>query len=52
MNSGGLSSDFSVTNTTLILGLGTALLVGILSATLRALRTTRTSIADALRYVR
>ena len=51
MNSGGLFADFSVTSGTLLLGLGIALLVGILSATLPALRATRTGIADALRYV-
>jgi len=51
MNSGGLFSDFTVTNGTLILGLGIALLVGVLSATLPALRATRTGIAEALRYV-
>jgi len=51
MNSGGLFSDFSVTNGTLVLGLGIALLVGLLSATLPALQATRTGIADALRYV-
>jgi putative ABC transport system permease protein len=51
MNSGGLFSDFAVANSTLALGLGIALLVGILSATLPALHATRTGIADALRYV-
>jgi ABC-type antimicrobial peptide transport system permease subunit len=51
MNSGGLFSDFSVTNGTLVLGLGIALVVGLLSAALPALQATRTGIADALRYV-
>ena len=51
MNSGGFFADFKVTTGTLMLGLGIALLVGILSATPPALRTTRTGIADGLRYV-
>ena len=51
MNSGGLFADFTVTNSTLVLGLVIALLVGVLSATFPALRATRTGIAEALRYV-
>ncbi len=48
MTSGGFFSEFSVTADTLLLGFGIALTVGLLSAALRA---TRTSIAEALRYV-
>jgi len=51
MTSGGFFSDFKVTTSTLLLGFGIALAVGILSAALPALRATRTSIAEALRYV-
>ncbi len=51
MNQGGLLAGFSVRNETLFLGLGISALVGILSATLPALRASRTGIADALRYV-
>lgn len=51
MNQGGLLSDFRVTNTTVFLGLAISALVGILSATFPALRASRTSIAEALRYV-
>jgi ABC-type antimicrobial peptide transport system permease subunit len=51
MNQGGLLSGFSVRYGTLLLGLGIAALVGIMSATFPALRASRTSIADALRYV-
>jgi len=51
MTSGGFFSDFKVTTSTLLLGLVIALAVGILSATLPALRATRTSISEALRYV-
>ena len=51
MNQGGLLSDFSVRNGTLLLGLAIAGLVGLLSAALPALRASRTSIAEALRYV-
>jgi putative ABC transport system permease protein len=51
MTSGGFFSDFKVTTSTLLLGFGIALAVGILSAAFPALRATRTSIAEALRYV-
>ena len=51
MTSGGFFSDFSVTPGTLLLGFGIALTVGVLSAAFPALRATRTSIAEALRYV-
>jgi ABC-type antimicrobial peptide transport system permease subunit len=51
MTSGGLFSDFSVTPGTLPLGFGIALTVGVLSAAFPALRATRTSIAEALRYI-
>jgi len=51
MTSGGFFSDFKVTTGTLLLGLGIALAVGIFSATLPAIRATRTSISEALRYV-
>jgi len=51
MNQGGLLAGFSVRNETLVLGLGISAVVGILSATFPALRASRTSIADALRYV-
>lgn len=51
MNSGGLFADFAVTTSTMLLGLGIALLVGLISAALPALRATRTGIAEAFRYV-
>jgi putative ABC transport system permease protein len=51
MTSGGFFSDFSVNGSTLLLGFGIAVTVGVLSAAFPALRATRTSIAEALRYV-
>ena len=51
MNQGGLLAGFKVRTETLFVGLGISALVGILSATLPALRASRTGIADALRYV-
>ena len=50
MNQSGLLADFRVTYTTLGLGLAIAAGVGIASATLPALRASRMSIAEALRY--
>jgi ABC-type antimicrobial peptide transport system permease subunit len=40
-----------VNGSTLLLGFGIAVTVGVLSAAFPALRATRTSIAEALRYV-
>jgi putative ABC transport system permease protein len=51
MNTGGFLSDFSVPLRTLWLCFGIAALVGIVSAVFPALRASRTSIAEALRYV-
>ncbi len=51
MNQGGFLSDFSVNLGTLGLCLAIAAMVGILSAAFPALRASRTSIAEALRYV-
>lgn len=50
MNQSGLLSDFGVTNATVGLGLLIAVGVGVVSATLPALRASRLSIAEALRY--
>lgn len=50
-NQGGFLSDFSVTFGTLGLCLAIAAAVGIISAVFPALQASRTSIADALRYV-
>jgi ABC-type antimicrobial peptide transport system permease subunit len=51
MTSGGFFSDFSVSGSPLLRGFGIAVTVGVLSAMFPALRATRTSIAEALRYV-
>ncbi len=51
MNQGGLLADFRVTNGTVVLCLVIAAVVGVLSAGLPALRASRTSIAESLRYV-
>ena len=50
MNQSGLLADFRVTYVTVALGLAIAAGVGIVSATLPALRASRMSIAEALRY--
>jgi len=50
MNQSGLLSDFGVTYRTVGLGLLIAVGVGVVSATLPALRAARLSIAEALRY--
>jgi len=50
MNQGGFLADFRVTYLTVGLGLAIAVGVGIASATLPALRASRMSIAEALRY--
>jgi putative ABC transport system permease protein len=50
-NQGGFLSDFAVSNGTVLLGLGIAVAVGMVSAILPALRAARMSIAEALRYV-
>jgi ABC-type antimicrobial peptide transport system permease subunit len=51
MNQGGLFAGFHVRTDTVLLGLAIAATVGIASATFPALRASRTSIAEALRYV-
>ena len=51
MNQGGLFADFRVSIATIALCLAIAAVVGILSAGFPALRASRTSIAEALRYV-
>jgi ABC-type antimicrobial peptide transport system permease subunit len=51
MNQGGFLADFGVNYGTVALGLGISAGVGIASATLPALRASRMSIAEALRYV-
>jgi putative ABC transport system permease protein len=51
MNQGGLLADFSVNYGTVALGLGISIGVGLISALLPALRASRMSIAEALRYV-
>jgi putative ABC transport system permease protein len=50
MNQGGFLADFGVNYGTVALGLGISAGVGIASATLPALRASRMSIAEALRY--
>jgi putative ABC transport system permease protein len=51
MNQGGFLSDFGVNSLTVALGLGISAAVGLVSALLPALRASRMSIAEALRYV-
>jgi putative ABC transport system permease protein len=51
MNQGGYLADFGVNYGTVALGLGISAGVGLISALLPALRASRMSIADALRYV-
>jgi putative ABC transport system permease protein len=51
MNQGGLLADFAVSYGIVALGLGISAAVGLISALLPALRASRMSIADALRYV-
>jgi putative ABC transport system permease protein len=51
MNQGGFLADFSVNYGTVALGLGISAGVGLVSALLPALRASRMSIAEALRYV-
>jgi putative ABC transport system permease protein len=51
MNQGGFLADFGVNYGTLALGLGISAGVGLISALLPALRASRMSIAEALRYV-
>jgi ABC-type antimicrobial peptide transport system permease subunit len=51
MNQGGFLADFGVNFGTVALGLGISVGVGLISALLPALRASRMSIADALRYV-
>jgi putative ABC transport system permease protein len=50
MNQGGLLADFGVNYGTVALGLGVSAGVGLISALLPALRASRMSIAEALRY--
>ena len=50
MNQGGFLADFGVNYGTVALGLAISAGVGIVSATLPALRASRMSIAEALRY--
>jgi ABC-type antimicrobial peptide transport system permease subunit len=51
MNQGGFLSDFGVNYGTVALGLGISAGVGLVSALLPALRASKMSIAEALRYV-
>jgi ABC-type antimicrobial peptide transport system permease subunit len=51
MNNGGLLADFGVRSGTLLLGLGIAAFIGAFSAFVPALKASRTSIAEALRFV-
>jgi putative ABC transport system permease protein len=51
MNQGGFLADFGVNYGTVALGLGISAVVGLIGALLPALRASRMSIADALRYV-
>jgi ABC-type antimicrobial peptide transport system permease subunit len=51
MDQGGFLADFSVNYGTAMLGLGIPAGVGLISALLPALRASRMSIAEALRYV-
>jgi ABC-type antimicrobial peptide transport system permease subunit len=51
MNQGGFLADFGVNYGTVALGLGISAGVGLISALLPALRASRMSIAEALRYV-
>jgi len=51
MNQGGFLADFGVNYATVALGLGISAGVGLISALLPALRASRMSIAEALRYV-
>jgi putative ABC transport system permease protein len=50
MNNGGFLSDFRVSGPTVALGLGISASVGLLSALFPALRASKMSIAEALRY--
>jgi ABC-type antimicrobial peptide transport system permease subunit len=51
MNQGGFLADFGVSNGTVALGLAISAGLGLVSALLPALRASRMSIAEALRYV-
>ena len=51
MNQGGFLADFGVNYGTVALGLGISAVVGLIGALIPALRASRMSIADALRYV-
>jgi putative ABC transport system permease protein len=51
VNQGGFLADFGVNYGTVALGLGISAAVGFISAVLPALRASRMSIAEALRYV-
>jgi len=51
MNQSGFLSDFRVSYTTSLMGLGIAASIGALSALVPALRASRTGIAEALRFV-
>jgi ABC-type antimicrobial peptide transport system permease subunit len=51
MNQGGFLADFGVNYGTVALGLGISAGVGLISTLLPALRASRMSIAEALRYV-
>jgi len=51
MNQGGFLADFGVTYGTVLLGFAIAATVGVVSAALPALRASRMSIAEALRYL-